>query len=149
MGLPAGNKYRWSIVAFVAGAVVISSWSVFVRATEEVALPATPTSSPHSPTPTPTSEAHEVVLALSSLVEDPATLAASGTEDLVGDVQAIFPPDTTATANEESWQPDGTGSGGTITVVVTEPDGTVTSYLTLMVREAGAWKVLATIEADD
>ena len=90
-------------------------------------------------------EAVEAVGALARLAVDPASLVASGAgpEALAG-ARAAVPAGSKVEVAQSSWAPDGVG-GGTVMVRVTPPQGAPVRYAAVMVREAGGWKVLATL----
>lgn len=92
-------------------------------------------------------DAQDVATALERLEKDPAAVLATQAKDLVPDPRRAFPTGTTVAPKSASWAPDGTGSGGTMTVAVTYPGKSATDYLAIMVRESSGWKVLATVEA--
>jgi hypothetical protein len=90
-------------------------------------------------------QAGEVARALAALSADPASLVASGATGQVGGrARQAVPDGSVVRADEGSWAPDGMG-GGTITVTVTPPGATATTYTAVMVEEGGRWKVLATM----
>lgn len=145
-----GLLMRWRgllIAIALLGVVAFSAVIVWVaRDGQRGDTVSSPTASGSVAAVSPTSQAQEVALALDALVGDPASLAAEGVVDLVGDVRGMFPAGTVADPAAESWAPDGTGNGGTMTVVVTQPGEAPRSFLAVMVREHGTWKVLATLE---
>jgi len=85
---------------------------------------------------------------LEGLETDPADVVATQAKDLVPDPRKAFPKGTTVDPKPGTWAPDGTGSGGTMTVAVTYPGKPAATYLAILVREPSGWKVLATTEAD-
>lgn len=90
-------------------------------------------------------QAREVRRALATLERDPAKLVAQASrETLGGRARQAVPAGSKVTPMEKSWSPDTTG-GGTMTVKVAAPGRPAVSYGAVMVREAGGWKVLATI----
>jgi hypothetical protein len=90
-------------------------------------------------------QARQVASALRRLPANPRSLVASAARSQVnGRAARAFPPGTTVAPDTRSWAPDGIG-GGTMLVTVTRPGRPVVSYDAIMVREAGRWKVLATI----
>lgn len=90
-------------------------------------------------------QAREVRTALRRLESDPASLVASASKETVGDrARQAVPAGSKVTPRSRTWSPDGLG-GGTMTVRVAPPGKPAVSYTAVMVREAGGWKVLATI----
>ncbi len=93
-------------------------------------------------------EVSEVMSALATLETAPEEVAATGVTDKVGDLRQALPEGSTVEADPKTWLPDGTGSGGLITVSVTT-DGDAKDYLALMVKESDGWKVLMTLPAEE
>ena len=98
---------------------------------------------------TPTTDVESVVSALELLETDPGKVAAEGVSQMVGDLSAALPPGSTIEADPATWAPDGTGSGGVITVQVSAEGGPAVDYLVVMVKEPSGWKVLATVPEGD
>jgi hypothetical protein len=91
------------------------------------------------------SQAHQVAQALSGLARDPAALVATeAMPQVAGQASKAVPVGAKVSADEQSWAPDGAG-GGTMLVTVTAPGQPPVSYLTVVVQEAGGWKVSGTI----
>lgn len=97
-----------------------------------------------TPSPTPDDSA-AVAAALKALPANPAAAVASQSRALVRDPSEAFPRGTTIAPVAGSWAPDGTGIGGTQTITVHYPGRAPVTYVAVMVKEAGAWKVLATV----
>lgn len=95
--------------------------------------------------PTPATESNDVANALSALATSPETLIASGAGITAKQARQVFPGATRVVAHPQSWAPDGTGSGGVIQVTVTPPGRGPRSYLAIMVKESGLWRVMATV----
>jgi hypothetical protein len=104
--------------------------------------------SSRSPVDQAHADAHAAAVALKGLSANPAGVLATDTTSLVADPRSAVPAGTTVSANEGSWAPDGTGTGGTLDVTVTYPGRSPVTYLAVMVKEASGWKVLATVEVD-
>lgn len=106
------------------------------------------TSASTSTTPGRPTDAQDIATALERLERDPAGVVATQAKEFVPDPGKAFPKGTTVAPKSGTWAPDGTGSGGTMTVAVTYPGKPAATYLAIMVREPSGWKVLATMEAD-
>src|ERR1022692_1850100 len=90
-------------------------------------------------------QADQVAAALRKLATDPRSLVASGARPGVGGrARQAVAPGSTVVPDPRSWAPDGLG-GGTMLVTITAPGRVPVSYYAVLVREAGQWKVLATI----
>jgi hypothetical protein len=107
---------------------------------------------PSVPTPTHTStssisnvEASTIGAALSRLASSPEELIAAGSGFTPEQARTAFPPGTAVTPEPSTWRPDGTGLGGVMRVTVTSGGGEPRIYLAVLVKESGAWKVLATL----
>lgn len=125
-------KLRW-ILLCVTGAVVIaiSAWLVVSFRGSDSDL---------------SREGNAVASTLENLGDRPSNLAAKGVEAEVSDgVAAALPAGTVIDADEATWTPDGVG-GGTMQVAVSRPGAAPIDYLAVVVKEAGAWKVLATMD---
>ena len=93
----------------------------------------------------PRGQAGQVAAALRKLSSDPQLLVASGAQSQVhGRARQAVPPGSAVVPDAGSWAPDGAG-GGTMLVTIAAPGRAPVSYYAVMVREAGQWKVLATI----
>lgn len=90
-------------------------------------------------------ESGDVAAALSALPTAPETLIASGANITPEQAREAFPAGTSVAAQPDSWAPDGTGSGGVMQVAVTGPGRPSATYLAIMVKESGKWRVLATV----
>lgn len=91
------------------------------------------------------SEAHAVAAALIALPNNPQRLVAADAEATVaGQARRAIPAGTTVAPDEKSWRPDGVG-GGTMLLGVQLRGQLAVTYLAVMVREAGNWKILATM----
>jgi hypothetical protein len=98
--------------------------------------------------PSDADQAHEVAVALEKLSTDPDSLVSSSSRGQVGgSARDAVPAGTEVTVDESSWASDGVG-GGTIEVSLITQDSEAT-YLAVVVREAGGWKVVATIPMVD
>jgi len=129
----------------IAGAVVV----LIDRSESEPphSAPAVTTSIPASAND-PTAPAHDVATALNRLVADPDSLVASASRDEVGSRAGVaVPAGSTVEVDESSWAPDGAG-GGVMMVTVSSPGQPPVVFATVMVLEAGGWKVLATVPTD-
>src|SRR6266566_3387528 len=90
-------------------------------------------------------QARHVAAALRRLATDPQSLVASGARTQVdGRARQAVPAGSVVVPDARSWAPDGLG-GGTMLVTITAPGQAPVRYYAVMVREAGHWKVLATI----
>jgi hypothetical protein len=93
-------------------------------------------------------DAEQVATQVRVLETDPAALVAAASGVTADQARQAFPPGTEVEATPTTWSPDGTGVGGTIQIAVQPPSSTSVTYVAVMVKEAGAWKVLATIPVD-
>ena len=93
-------------------------------------------------------DAEQVATQVGVLETDPAALVAAASGVTADQARQAFPPGTKVEAAPTTWSPDGTGLGGTIQIVVQPPSTTSVTYLAVMVKEAGTWKVLATVPVD-
>jgi hypothetical protein len=90
-------------------------------------------------------QAREVRRALLKLARNPDALVADASRSKVGKrARRAVPRGSKVTPVQRTWSPDGTG-GGTMTVKIKAPGKRQVAYAAVMVREAGGWKVLATI----
>jgi|GEM_PF-2064128 len=90
-------------------------------------------------------DAHEVAAALAKLPQNPQDLVAADVRSVVGpQVGGALPPGATVSADEASWHPDGL-DGGTITVTVSAPGATPSTYTAIMIKEPSGWKVVGTV----
>jgi hypothetical protein len=90
-------------------------------------------------------QARQVRRALLNLERNPDALVANASRDRVGKrARRAVPRGSKVTPVQRTWSPDGTG-GGTMTVKIKAPGKRQVAYAAVMVREAGGWKVLATI----
>ena len=145
---------RAVVLSVVGGTVAIALGIVVVVANQEsvgvgVSSPGLTenqgTAVPTGTAPATVSQAREAGVALARLAVDPASLVASGAgpEALAG-ARIAVPAGSKVEVAESSWAPDGVG-GMTVMVSVTPPEGVPVTYAAVMVREAGGWKVLATL----
>lgn len=106
-----------------------------------------PTPSLTSPTPSASagSDAESVVAALGSLATQPEKLLSKNAAVTTKQARAAFPEGATVAADPATWKPDGTGVGGVIDVQVEAPGKKPKSFLAIMVKEDGAWRVLGTL----
>ena len=131
-------------VAVVAACVVVTGLWLANRSNGS-AGPQIASSPGSTPAKAPPGQADQVVAALRKLATDPQTLVASGARSQVaGRARQAIPTGSTVVADAKSWAPDGLG-GGTMLVTITTAGHAPVSYDAVMVREAGQWKVLATI----
>jgi hypothetical protein len=90
-------------------------------------------------------QAREVRSTLRRLEDDPDGLVASSSRATVGDrARQAVPRGSKVTPSQRSWSPDGNG-GGTMKVKVAPPGARPVTYVAVMLREAGGWKVAATL----
>lgn len=91
-------------------------------------------------------QALQVAEALQRLAVDPASLVAAGARSEVGDqARRAVPAGSVVTPRVDSWEPDGVG-GGIMTVTIAAPGKPPVDFAAVMVRERGAWKVMATLQ---
>jgi hypothetical protein len=107
-------------------------------------------SGPTAPSRAPVSkassaEARSAAAALRNLSTNPTSLEASSVRSRVaGRENQAVPRGAIVVPNEKSWMPDGHG-GGVMTVTVSRPGTIPINYAAVLVRDHGAWKVLATV----
>ena len=90
-------------------------------------------------------EGAQVATALKQLETDPkALIPAALAKDISGQMATAIPAGTKIKGMQKTWQPDGTGAGGTMTVNLTSKTGQVDEFLAVMVLEKDGWKVLST-----
>ena len=90
-------------------------------------------------------QARDVRRTLLTLERDPDALLAEASRAKVGNrARRGVPRGSKVDPVQRTWNPDGTG-GGTMTMKITPPGKATVTYTTVMVREPGGWKVLATI----
>lgn len=141
------TKKKWGLGLGVAAAIalVITGFTWLSGGDFE---DSTTGATPPATTSTPATDAQDVVEALQRLATDPSSLMASGVDDMIdGTADQAVPAGSTVSVDEGSWAPDGIG-GGTIVVTISTADGVAASYLAVMVEDAGAWKVLATVPVE-
>lgn len=107
--------------------------------------PSTGTSGSAAPAP----EAAEVAGSLQDLVTQPEVRLSKNAGVTAQQARAVFPTGTTVAADPTSWRPDGTGVGGVIEVSVSRPGKKPASYLAVMVKEDGIWRVLGTLPVEN
>jgi hypothetical protein len=89
-------------------------------------------------------DARDVASSLQALSTDPASLVpASLNGQIAPQIAQAVPKGTTVSVDEKSWHPDGHG-GGIVLVTLTAPGGKPTTFLALLAKEKGKWKVLST-----
>lgn len=94
-------------------------------------------------------DAGAAAAALGRLGADPQSLVATQAAGHVGmQARTAVPAGTKVAPDATSWAPDGVG-GGTMSVTLRPPGRPSTSYAAVMVKEGGAWKVLATLPLPD
>ena len=101
-----------------------------------------------SPAASATTDAGLVAVALRDLPTDPGKFVATAAPVSGERARLAFPSGSEMEPIPETWSPDGTGAGGTMSVQVLVPGHEPTSYLAVMVRESDGWKVLATVEIE-
>jgi len=127
------------VILAVVVLLVIAGGGMFIWKWSEVRNASQATAGPGA-----LGDAALVAEALQKLETDPGSLMASGVEGMVlGEPGQAIAPGASVEVKDETWAPDGIG-GGTIEVHIADPTGVSTSYLAVMVEEAGEWKVLAT-----
>ena len=139
---------RRTLVALTAAVALIAGVTTWLglRPAPPAAGRAAPAAVVDATAPSTTeADAAAAAAALSALATDPDSLVADAARPLVGaEARQAVPVGSIVTPDERTWAPDGVG-GGTLAVRVTPPGGPAVDYAAVMVREAGGWKVLATL----
>jgi hypothetical protein len=98
------------------------------------------------------SKGPEVAAALAALSTDPQSVFSEQAKQEVSaagtDLSQAVPSGSQVTVNDSTWAPDGVG-GGTISVTITAPGEQPVEYLALVTMENGAWKIDATLPAEE
>jgi len=126
------------------GLAIVGVAAVLAVATTALVMASTSERQEAATAPTADAEANEVARALERLSRDPGALVAAGaTAHVGGRASQAIPDGSTVSPDVDSWAPDGLG-GGSMVVTIAPAGGPATTYVAVMVREGGGWKVLAT-----